>query len=39
MGPNHARTLYYLAMWQGLRGEELDVNLTEEACLPVPPPG
>lgn len=26
-------TLYYLAMWQGLRGEDLDVNLTEEVVL------
>jgi len=26
-------TLYYLAMWQGLRGEDLDINLTEEVVL------
>lgn len=23
-------TLYYLAQWQGLRGEDLDINLSEE---------
>lgn len=23
-------TLYYLAQWQGIRGEDLDVNLSEE---------
>ena len=26
-------TLYYLAMWQGLRGEDLNVDLTEEVVL------
>lgn len=26
-------TLYYLAMWQGLRGEDLDIDLTEEVSL------
>jgi hypothetical protein len=26
-------TLYYLAMWQGLCGEDLDVDLTEEVVL------
>lgn len=26
-------TLYYFAMWQGLRGEDLDVDLAEEVVL------
>ncbi|WP_210760758.1 hypothetical protein [Azohydromonas sediminis] len=26
-------TVYYLAMWQGLRGEDLDVSLDEEVEL------
>lgn len=26
-------TLFYLAMWQGLRGEDLDVDLSEETTL------
>lgn len=26
-------TLFYLAMWQGLRGEDLDIDLTEEIVL------
>lgn len=26
-------TLFYLAMWQGLRGEDLDIDLSEEAAL------
>ncbi len=26
-------TLYYLAEWQGLRGDDLDINLSEESEL------
>lgn len=26
-------TLFYLAMWQGLRGEDLDIDLSEEIAL------
>jgi len=26
-------TLLYLAMWQGLRGEDLDIDLNEEPAL------
>jgi hypothetical protein len=26
-------TLFYLAMWQGLRGEDLDIDSTEEVVL------
>jgi hypothetical protein len=26
-------TLYYLAMWQGLRGDSLDISLTDEPSL------
>jgi hypothetical protein len=26
-------TLYYLAMWQGLRGEDLDIDVTREIVL------
>ena len=26
-------TLYYLAMWQGLRGKDLDIDWTEEVAL------
>lgn len=26
-------TLYYLAMWQGLRGVDLDINIDEETTL------
>ncbi len=26
-------TLYYLAMWQGLRGEDLSIDLSEETAL------
>lgn len=26
-------TLYYLAMWQGLRGEDLNIDLDEETVM------
>ena len=29
-------TLYYLAQWQGLRGENLDIDLSEETVLICP---